>query len=355
MNILLYAKTYYQVIVCLHLRKTLYIKDNVSLIVSDVSVGVDALCERLVKEGCFESVKIAHNYKKTTNLKDIIFSKRYILKCINNYERMDFDSFGFCNYDLLSYSIINELVKNDNSYIFRFEEGYSNYVLGAETFSRLSKLFNFKMFFKGEKIDSIVRDMYYFWPELVCYEERPWNIKKLPIIDDSWGELYNNIFLEGLKKEEFNFKYIFFEESYFEDGIDVGDLEIVRKIADVVGKKNILVKLHPRTHIDRFEEYGICTLKTVGVPWEAIQYCNKMENIVFITISSGSVLYPGAIFGEFNKTYMLFDCLPEKTRNRVNNYRKYLEKYLLFFNENRISVPMTMDDFFSELIINETN
>ena len=38
---------------------------------------------------------------------------------------------------------------------------------------------------------------------------------------------------------------LFFEESYPCDGVEIGDVALMDRVAELVGKENIFVKIHP--------------------------------------------------------------------------------------------------------------
>ena len=121
------------------------------------------------------------------------------------------------------------------------------------------------------------------------------------------------------------------------------------KIADIVGKENLLVKLHPRNKVDRFSKYGITTNKTIGMPWEVIQMNNNFSDKVFLTIASGSVLASKLYFGDNIKTYLLFNCTNKMSNMVGEEYFAYLKKVQEKFGIDDFYIPNNKIEFLNTL------
>ena len=65
---------------------------------------------------------------------------------------------------------------------------------------------------------------------------------------------------------------------------------MVNKIAEVVGKENIFVKIHPRNKVNRFQKLGYVTNQNTEIPWEIIALNIPISEKVLLTIASGSAL-----------------------------------------------------------------
>lgn len=53
-------------------------------------------------------------------------------------------------------------------------------------------------------------------------------------------------------------------------GAGVNDVELIEALADKVGKQNMMVKIHPRNPVNRFEKLGYKTNHNTAIPWEVI-------------------------------------------------------------------------------------
>jgi hypothetical protein len=143
-----------------------------------------------------------------------------------------------------------------------------------------------------------------------------WN-PKIPIVDiakiDNSNEQFkknvNHVFAVDDSEDLYDTKYLFMEESFFAEDIEVGDISIVEEIADRVGKENIMVKIHPRNPVNRFEKLGYKTNKNVSIPWEVIILNQNMNDKVLYTITSSAVLSPARLFGIKPEVHLLYDKL----------------------------------------------
>ena len=128
------CNTYYQLIMAIDMRLTLFKNDKVTLLLSDHSSNADKISERLIELHVFDKV----GYVKTKSIDycseskidkfmdylKIIFNNN-ILQILTNEK---FDKLFYFNQNLSSNLIFNSVVKN-NSYIevCQFEEGILSY------------------------------------------------------------------------------------------------------------------------------------------------------------------------------------------------------------------------------------
>ena len=123
---------------------------------------------------------------------------------------------------------------------------------------------------------------------------------------------------EEKMKDDYNVLFIFFEESYEGDGVDIDDLEVLENVTSEINKKDILVKRHPRNTVNRFEKLGYKTNINTTIPWELIILNNNFTNTLFLTIGSSAATNPYFIFGITAKVVFLCDCLREKKNLRTD-------------------------------------
>ena len=90
---------------------------------------------------------------------------------------------------------------------------------------------------------------------------------------------------------------LFFEESYPCDGVEIGDVALMDRVAELVGKENIFVKVHPRNRENRFEQAGYATNRDTAMPWELIVLNSSFERTLFMTVGSSAATNPYTIFG----------------------------------------------------------
>ena len=61
-------------------------------------------------------------------------------------------------------------------------------------------------------------------------------------------------------------------------------------MASLVGKNNLLIKIHPRDYRTIYADHGFNVDENSAVPWEAIQLAGDFSEKIFLTVNSGSVL-----------------------------------------------------------------
>lgn len=357
-KILISVNTYFQIIIAIQLKLTKYKDCNVDIIVSDHSMNFDIIVNNLRRTKLFNEIYCAksRNFIHSKKLKQKIhrnilantFPKVEINKLIY-LKSQYYDEFLFYNIDNFTYLIFDVLYKkNRNLKIYRFEEGFVTY-LHDDDITHKAKIIR-KIFLKKSLTDKIEK-LLLFNKDLIVYDTKVKieTILKLKASNIKLRDSINDVFNYKNIRDNYSQKYIFFEESFFCDNKGIDDLELILKIADIVGKENLLVKLHPRNKIDRFEKYGISTNKTIGIPWEVIQMNNDFSDKVFLTISSGSVLASRLYFNDNIKTYLLFNCTEKMSDMVTDKYFEYLDKVKIKFGLESFCIPNNKNEFFELL------
>jgi hypothetical protein len=155
--------------------------------------------------------------------------------------------------------------------------------------------------------------------------------------------IINNTFGITAVPDEYNTDFIYFEEGFSFDNSGVNDLDVIMKVCDAVGRDNVLIKLHPRNRVNRFESKGIKTNSAVGIPWEVIHLNRCFEDKVFVAISCGSVLSSKILYAEHVKTILLYKCTNKNPPLVNEEYEKYISLLAQKYGAD-IIVPDTMDE-----------
>ena len=362
-KIIFFVNTYFQLIVAVNLKLTRFINDEVDIIVSNKSTDSEIICENLRKIKLFNEV-YHYKFPKNSNIsKNNI--KGIMLKCIKSFKLLflkkdlqkrvqlkekKYDKFFFYNYTKEMYQLYDFLYSINNEIeTCRFEEGYIGYLYNNNVVNK--NYIKIRNMLKRKSFSEFTDFYYIFYPELMLYKTNS-KIERIDVLNRNNKALtksLNEIFDYKKVNDSYNQKYIFFEESFFWDNKNIDDLDLVLKIADVVGKENLLVKLHPRNRIDRFKDYGIATNKTIGIPWEIIQMNNDFSDKVFLTISSGSVLASKLYFGDNIKTYLLYNCTKKKPYTMTEQMLEYLKKINKKFDIKDFIVPSNENEFLERL------
>lgn len=305
MRNLFICKTPYQLIVITQLVLTQYGNDINDLLICDTIAHVEDLSASIREANIFNSVEI----HRSMSVQNRVSKRKYYLiagKQILNIKRAVFgfqaryDRLFICNLSFEETLIYREL-KHANRHLkkYMFEDGFATYTeMYGRFFDALyvkkSFLHNIRALQKRLKYGAFAKvdGLFVFSPELLDWHPA-FDVLTIPKIDPedtSARAAFNKIF--GIHKFEDSYeeKYVFFEEAYYADGNDVGDVELVNRIAGVTGKNNLIVKIHPRNPENRFRALGYKTNVNTFVPWEIIALNIDLKEKVLITIASGSAL-----------------------------------------------------------------
>lgn len=318
MRRLIISNTHYQTIVSLQLRLTLFKEDDVVFLVSDHSNGSKEIVERFNKIRVFEDVKyiqtrdIINNNTKRGEWEDFFcftFSKKnkydFYLNDIKNlyFDELVVYNFNFDIYGL--YSVLSSV--NPQIKISMMEEGILSYSKSQPTPKKLALSGKIRNGIGKKNIENAVGNFYCFYP---CLYEGKYRPVQIPLIrpKSEIVEILKEVFDVQAQDLHYDRKYIFFASVFdFEGGTPIGEFELVKQIADTVGKDNLLIKIHPRDRRTVYHDNGFMVDRNSSVPWEVIQLSHDFSNHVFLTATSGSVLSGNFLTDIPVRTYYLFD------------------------------------------------
>lgn len=312
MNRVILCNTYYQLIFAIQLRKTLFENDDVTVIVSDHSKNAKQIVSKLKKAGVFTNVY----YKETLWLRDynkisfiFDFLKLNKIDLFDDVAKEWYDEFIFYNNCIYTNLLFQKLYKrNGNIKVSQFEESILSYktVKNRSRKAEICEIYN--VVTQRPRLCKSVEKFYCFQPNFYKGKLKPIKIPQVNSnnkVRDILLKIFNVNFDENIYKE----KYIFFTSVYdFEGGEPIGEYELVCKIADLVGKENLLVKTHPRDVRTIYEDNGFTVDKNSDIPWEAIQLSRGFSDKVFLTATSGSVLAGSFMSENPPKTFFMHKC-----------------------------------------------
>lgn len=316
MNILILANTPYQIIVAIQLANTEFHNDNVDLLVSDNIAQYETVINRITKCKLFNNVsKLISKDLKWQSWKYTMLSCCYgqnISNRIPLLKMKKYDWYLFANTGGVAECIGTYLNKKKNTQLAMYEDGfvsYTDFYKGEiETAIHPANLKSKLLYFARKRSVAYLSRYYVFNPNLINTWQFPFDIVRIKPIDKDTLPLLNIAFNYTHTNIFENYKYIFFEESYFADGKIIGDMEVVEDIAKNVGKENLLIKIHPRNPFNRFAEKGYNTNSDTSTPWEIIALNLNLTNKVLITIASGSSITSYFISGvKASKSILLYE------------------------------------------------
>lgn len=350
-SVAFYAFTPFQVITALAIKRVYFNDWNADIILEDSVVERDHLRDNIQDYRIFENVYYTNRgacFNKYGNrfkhewFRFLSTVKPGVLTGKDAYINNRYDVFISTEIDYWTESIYYNLRRvNPGIEVSLMDEGYSSYTY---FFREKYKPIILKNRLKKLPLDiccalglrySIPRDakkLYLFEPDLNCWDEVPYELKGIDVKNnDSFVNTVNQAF--GFPEnfatsiEDFRLPYIYFEESFFWMNRNSNDQGIISNIADIVGKENMIIKLHPRNQINRFKEFGFKTNKTVGVPWELFAINSTSEDTTYITFSSGAVLNYKFLVSKAMRTILLYKCIGDQFYHVDPSVKLWFEKF----------------------------
>ena len=294
------CNTVYQLIVLVELKLSRYRDEDVDIIITDTLVDSVKISERVKELKIFNNV-----YPIKIKVDNIEYSRipvkfrkkrieKYLVSQKCNIQNVAYEEYLFSNVAGIG-CVLGEYLKLTNTSIklSMFEDGIGSY--SKEMYHNFVKRFKNQNFFKRQYFKlfphamNMISNFYLSMPEILQWEipngGKPVKIES-PENKETLKNILNHIFEYNGQVEEYNKKIIIMEESYHYEKTDVDDMKLFLYIANLVGKKNLIVKRHPREKEDRFTKFGIKVNQDKKIPWEVILLNCDLEKVFLITITS---------------------------------------------------------------------
>lgn len=286
MKTLFFCNTNYQLITAIQI--TISFKKSASVILTDEIKNASDLGNRLVAANLFEKVAVINVKNKQNSL--IILKKCFFGWIPDNLKSMDFDEFVGFNLDIPSHFIFASLFKkNKNVVVNKMEEGLLSYSTPETTCRVLSLSWKLRKFFGKPNLREKAYGFYCFQPQAYSGDLKTICIPKIESTDTIKKSLESIFAPNGVSR--YKEKYVFLSCVYdFEGGQPIGELNLASAIANMVGKENLIVKVHPRDNAERYVKAGLRVDTNSRVPFEVIELCSDFKDKVLITTLSGSLL-----------------------------------------------------------------
>lgn len=342
-NCLFLVNTPYQLMVAINLRKTEYARYNADVVITDNISNYKNLADSVKCAGVFENI-ILYNIKEVYPDKNSIALVRRLLGDKDIFDK-SYDVYLFANLDHGASGVYRMLrKKNRHIKTIMFEDGYASYSGWYSDFltmygsvsndGNIYKRLILKTWFH-RFVDNVfcnVESILVFDPSIMTYKPSflVKSMKPIDVEDNELVETYNRVFKYDPNIDSYKEPIIFFEESYYADGHDINDVEIVKKIADIVGRENIFIKTHPRNPENRFEKLGYKTNKNSSIPWEVICMNIDLSEKTLVTIASVAAIVPATMLGKKYKGILLMKMIPDDSflkKNITNLYEKVCKEH----------------------------
>ena len=350
MRLLFLCNTLYQIIGASAIRN-MYPNDEAEIILTDHSTGSIKIYEEIKRTKAifdnayyletkylYEHDKKLSKYEKYKEIKDI--DNYAVLYCFNK----KYDMFFCANSESFSYRIVNYLKRKNRHIIINwFEDGLSAYCYDKCYFPSWKARIKCKIkeIFGIFNVTCCVNNFYVFQPDKMEWKPKA-NIQRIEPLSEELARTLSTVFGFEACKDKYEERYIFFEDGAI-DWNKSKDVELVEKIAEVVGKENILIKIHPRNPVNRFKTMGYKTNIDTSVPWEIIAANIDIENKVLITMYSQSVVTPEILLGKNSKVLVLGE-VEGYTDTSLTVLYEYIKKNYFLKKADDYLIPSTIED-----------
>lgn len=353
--ILMVCSSVFQLYVTIIIKEVFLQDKDVDLILTDSTPVFKSLHTNEKLKSLFHSVRFVAISENIANLNRLeksrygkkffeLFPRRYAKKVwetdVKKYNECYFSSYTYVNI-MLQYGIKRN---RKGVKVHLFEDGISTYLLKSLKQIEFPNLI--KKIFRICTVEELVDDVYVFEPELVCIQEYK---KFVNIPKPQEVEGINNLLCEIFSQSDYEIKekFVFFEESFNNDGYITNDSELINMLWTLCEEKDFILKHHPRNRTDRFK----AVLPTVDAPifWENYLLNHSIDNHVLVTVSSNTVFVPHIIAGSQPTVIMLYKIFNGTSPLLGSgNFDAYVEKYLKYYEDYtsaKFYIPETVEEF----------
>ncbi len=357
-KVLFLVSTYYQIISSINIVLTLKKNSDCYMIITDTCKNSDKYADNAKKLKCLKSVW----YLKTKDFLKLNFLNRYFLALKYNFlknspffeeiRNIFFDEIVTYNVNYFTSFLLRQLIKtNKNIKCSRIEEGLISYDYVNYGFLFRNKIIN--CFLNMFKFNDYIKRQSLFYCTFPNFYKGKMQTVQVPLLDKNNKlliESLSTIFGLNVNSISYPQKYIFFPSILdISGGKPVGELILAKELAKLVGKENLLVKVHPRDNIERFTKEGLIVDKNSSLPWEALQLFYDFSNHVFITVLSGCVISVNSILNKPTKTFFLYPIA--KFENNIlakitlKNFKTIFDDAFLKNKLSFVKIVNSLDEF----------
>jgi len=354
-KILCSCNTPLQLLNMINITANMYPNSVVDVCISDKITNAELLCKKLKESNRFNSVFFVktNSFIKNGGLHNsfisrvtaIFLANKKIKKFIPDFSS-DYTYFLFGNFDSFSNLITINLPKAKKGWV---EDGWASYhAQGAFWIKRPNGIKAWaKHIFRINYIYEHTDIQYLYRPKLALFNI-PFSRVKIPFLSENPDNIFSKIY--GFSQDdEIKEKYIYFDAPFEKDGIPTNDKDLLEKISSIVGKENILVKIHPRNNSDYYTAHGYHINKNTYIPWEV--FFMSSENIEDKVLISGWSTASTSPYFYFNnnkiKSVLLVNLIDKSTFSESSIRDIELIKNMVFIPANSFVIPETEEELLS--------
>lgn len=324
MKTLFLCNTNYQLIVAIQIA--LSFKKECSIIITNQIRNWKDIVRNLKMLKLFDRVSCID--VRTAKKSSILTIQCILGKAPDEIKDCFFDEFVSFNMDIPSHIVFAFFYqKNKDIVVNKMEEGVLSINTPDTSCGVIKASYKIRRFLNKRNLKDIISGLYCFSPNI---NRSGIPSIQIPLISSNSRirEYLNAIFCRNTKFE-YKEKYVFLSCIYdVEGGTPIGELELAKRIADRVGKDNLLVKVHPRDEKEKYIRAGLRVDKNSEIPFEVIQINTDFSNKVLITTLSGSILNFNQAMENAPISYYGYKLCKLDGNPLASHYRDVLEQYL---------------------------
>lgn len=368
MTVLIESDSLIQFIIATHLRTTVFRDDTVDLIMYDSMPNAKKIYENIRATNIFRNcylvtsvLAVGHtklNKKEKAEkglrwLEMLAFPGKGTRRIVT-LDRYDYDCFVFCANGIFIDGLYNVCKKaNRQIQCIRYEGSLTSYLHDHEnqkgklrgTFERMVKCVSGKA-----DLAKDVSKYYFFEPDLIQFSHN-YHIEKLEKIttmEASVKAVLNDIFEFIPEENKVEEAVVAFEDGNLFYMNNEEEISLYSEAAEICGKENFVVKLHPRRQTNRFEAKSITANQSIA-PWEIYLLNQDMSGKTLITSASGSVFTSLLYFGMDVRVIMVYKCIQAQIPLIQENFETFLNTIEKCGKKKNMLIPKDCGEFYEIL------
>ena len=332
-RLLFLAESDYQLITALNIKFHYYKNYQADIILC----GPDSFKRkenRLLKTGLFTDVILSDYVEAKDNKILLKMQVKERMHYPNRYEKLVKLNKEYSDYfmprphsayqKMLYYSMIKA---KKNVKVHVFEDGPNSYTDNIDWALDLNM--NHSLYPESKRIRNNIMNFFIYKPELYCGNSELTQIL-IPEISNEDTEFHNVLHMVYGECASYTEKYVFLNENFAEEGQLSDEIMLLEEISKIVGKDNILIKLHPESKeigkLLRLNKFHI--FEDQSYPFELCAKNKGTEDKVLLSVSSRTLMEPYILCGKIPYTITLMDTMKLSGRWYIDSpgYRDYMER-----------------------------
>ena len=258
-----------------------------------------AILDNVVATGIFRKVYYVDDKKVSKTFISLDKQKRFIFsRNVHDFWETELDV-EYTDYYYGHNILANKLYyyylvkKQGNIVPHSFQEGASSYMADMWKIGTGDCLDH--TYYKDKSLLAMIKDMYMYLPDKLLFTSKV-PVCPININSDRLREVIKQIYSPPPLPSQ-QFIYIALCSEY--QGVSSNEVEILDKIADIVGKENIAIKNHPRCDIDKYTYRGYYVMDS-SIAMEAYMLDPEIKKKILIAPLSTSLISATFLLDDYN-------------------------------------------------------